>query len=124
MRFVAITRRDAWRSDPSDPRNFVDLGDYGPKDFPDGDVEAAIRWLVRDSGMNPRQINFGNCDQFAERMVDTVGGTLMATSDESNLPAHYFLLRKGRCHDAEAPQGVAGPSDLPIYQRFSAARKH
>lgn len=37
--------------------------------------------------------------------------------DQYGTPAHSWLEYEGRCYDAECPDGVASPPDLPFYRR-------
>lgn len=79
---------------PYDESNFANFGYYGPKDF-SGDVSSAVRYVVREFGLTPREIGSGNCDEFAFALVDIIGGEILATDDESDLLSHYFVKHKG-----------------------------
>jgi hypothetical protein len=100
----------------ADHSDFVIFGHYGPENFPTEKVPQAIQRLVREYGLTPDEICGGNCDEFANDLADIIGGTLMATSEESDLPAHFFVEKDGLYYDSQTPQGVANIRDLPIFQ--------
>ena len=96
--------------------NFISLGKYGPDDYPDDKIEEAIKILINRLG-SAKGINSGNCDLFANELVSIIGGELIETNESSNLPSHMFVKRKGMFFDAETPQGVNNPFELPIFKR-------
>ena len=77
-------------------------------------------------------INCGHCEPFAETIVKQIEGAEGYWGDnfdaefwgidvehwvEDHAAYHYFILYKGRYYDAEAPEGVDHPKDLPLYQK-------
>ena len=98
-------------------------------------ISEAIRDLADAWGCSPQEINTGDCDSFAEMIVNqgfgknVWGGELYekewsprARSIETWIKngyaeGHYFTVYEGRYYDSECPEGVDWPDDLPFYQR-------
>lgn len=90
-------------------------------------ISAIILQLVKEFGGNPCDVNAGDCDLFAEevraRIPDAILHETADDSDESQWPYHVFIEYQGRFYDSEAPNGVAKPTDLPIFRRWLRGRK-
>ncbi|MBI3416717.1 MAG: hypothetical protein HY043_15605 [Verrucomicrobia bacterium] len=83
-----------------------------------------IRRLVAAYGLQPCDINNGNCDYFAEDFLfasKTLGnlGEFFVTPDDEDLPRHCWACVSGKHFDAEAPEGVEDWRDLPIFKKHS-----
>jgi hypothetical protein len=84
------------------------------------EISNVIRQLV--SGKSPREINRGNCDEFARCLGDALEASGVpfverCTPDDSPLPGHYWIEVYGLAYDAETPEGVSHWTGLPIFQR-------
>lgn len=79
----------------------------------------AIQQILESSGYSAEEINNGNCDDFAFSLFEIVGGEIWGTNWEypEYVPMHMFLKHNGRYYDAETPDGVNDPEELPIFQR-------
>ncbi len=85
-------------------------------------ISQEIRKLVKEWDMKPIDINKGLCDTFALEVIKRMGGysseiTDQATDFDTDLPGHFWLEYKGRCYDAECPQGVNNWLELPMFAR-------
>ena len=103
----------------------IDLGEH-PEDIHD-DIGQAIRWLAeqykRASGLSPRQINQGQCDNFASDLQSLVSDSRLFCSEQfedewPDVPGHCWVEFEGKWFDAETPDGVDEWKDLPIFVRF------
>lgn len=67
----------------------------------------------------PQVINNGFCDIWAEHFIKHIGGDFKSThiSDGGDTSGHSFVKYKDLYFDAEAPQGVKSPLELPYFQR-------
>lgn len=69
-------------------------------------------------------INCGECDLFAMRVIELMGGYSNELTDgapddmECELPGHYWIEYQGNYYDAECSRGVSDWICLPIYKRF------
>jgi hypothetical protein len=67
----------------------------------------------------PYMINNGNCDEFAEDIINLIGGTLLETDfDSSNGPDHIWVYHNKKHYDAETPGGVSNWKSLPIFNNL------
>lgn len=90
-------------------------------------MATAVQRIVQQMNMKPREINYGNCDKFADKLVATLGqqaAFLETDWDASEVPPHCWVQYRGLHFDAETPYGVIDPLDLPIFKRAKAKRKH
>lgn len=95
------------------------------------DVEKAIKyelsmWVDSDKLKveSARDINNGWCDEFAKSVRDTLSYSdnisICSYGFDSNgytSYAHKWISYDGKHYDAECPEGVKNPSELPIFQR-------
>lgn len=100
--------------------------DHPVKDVPNpGEV---IRSLHKNYKCTPYEINNGQCDAFANDIIQHMGGSVWTsglsseTGDFNNLPTHDFVEHKGKFYDAETPDGVDEWHQLPIFQK--AMKEH
>ncbi len=83
-------------------------------------------------------INDGSCEEFAETIADQVEGAVPLWGDsfdeefwdmdieywvEDHAYAHCFIVYEGRYYDAEAPNGVDHPKNLPLYINHACLAK-
>lgn len=61
-------------------------------------------------------INDGYCKIFAERVYELLGEPT-DVEIESKGVTHTWLVYDGRYYDAECPEGVAHPSEPPVFNR-------
>jgi hypothetical protein len=82
---------------------------------------GAIRRLLRTEWLlAPEAINAGFCDAFAESVCALVPGAVVdgqPMSRRSRRWEHAWVRFAGRCYDAETPEGVVTPDELPFYRR-------
>jgi len=97
------------------------------------DIQKKIRtriYYLRDKWnkehtLSPRFINAGNCDTFAQELLDHFPEGEMMWGDEccELFPkgvcpqGHCFVKLDGRYYDSECPSGVILPHLLPFYKR-------
>ena len=77
--------------------------------------------------MAPRRINGGQCEDFQSDVIALAGLDPRGSSERctenlpsdlaERLPGHCWIFADGLHYDAEAPDGVEDPSDLPIFAR-------
>jgi hypothetical protein len=83
-------------------------------------IQDFITARVQALGCSAEDINNGRCQQMAETIVAEYPRTSIWTSDAgSRLPIHFFVERRGRFYDVEAPRGVSNPADLPLFVNAS-----
>jgi hypothetical protein len=87
-------------------------------------LPEVVRCLVSAYGLQPYDINNGNCDYFAEDFLFAakklgIFGKFFVTPDDENLPGHCWAFVSGRHFDAEAPEGVGDWRELPIFKKCS-----
>ncbi len=87
----------------------------------------------KDFELIPKTINIESCGFFAEQISDKLKDKSIKVRceaapkafgvdlDRMGLPQHVFVEHKKKYYDAERPEGVKRPSELPFYQRF---KKH
>lgn len=96
-------------------------------------VEAAIKQTAKQMGLSPFDINNGYCEEFARQVCRLVNGAEETSAPgegfspeeaaewgiepEELLFGHVWIEYKGRCYDAECPEGVEDVHDLPIFKR-------
>jgi len=73
-------------------------------------------------------INNGLCEEFAVQLEEKIPGSeINATPTcyefDKGWPGHYWLEYKGRCYDAECPNGVRDWKKLPIFVKFLLTQK-
>ena len=81
-----------------------------------------LKRLVIAYGLQPYDINNGNCDYFAEDFLFVAKklgnpGRFFATPEDEDLPGHCWAFVSGRHFDAEAPEGVGDWRELPIFKK-------
>ena len=64
-------------------------------------VPQIIRKLVKKYNMTPKEINNGNCDEFAYDLLKIVGGSIYETDFDSEYSGHFFIKHKNKYYDAE-----------------------
>ena len=68
-------------------------------------------------------INNGKCSQFAKSVKDTMGNPKnleilsYGYNGKYSSNAHKWIYYEGKHYDAECPEGVNKPQNLPIFQR-------
>lgn len=87
-------------------------------------VADMIRKLIGEFKQDPRSINSGDCDLFAQELVSRLdygeAEELLNDDDEDDsFPNHAWAVIDGRYYDAEAPDGVEHWWDLPIFKRWA-----
>jgi hypothetical protein len=93
-------------------------------------VTDQILLLRKKYKIIPQKINQGNCDSFAQDLLDIFpdGDTMWGENALQRFKTkiarnatkqyyHCFFFLNGLYYDAECPQGVKYPDDLPFYQR-------
>jgi hypothetical protein len=93
-------------------------------------IEDLIVQYRKDFELIPRTINNKSCGFFANAVSDTLKDksikvqcktapkVLGVDLDTIGLPQHVFIEHKKKYYDAERPEGVKDPSELPFYQRY------
>jgi hypothetical protein len=84
-------------------------------------IEGTIYWW----GRNPQEINCGDCHNFAEMVINNLGGetdNLFESFTEQLWDNHCWITFEDVNgiewhYDAEAPSGVKDYNDLPFFQR-------
>ena len=67
-------------------------------------------------------LNDGLCSEVAGAIMRRIPEAEECVSD---FAAHYFVRYRGRYYDAECPDGVRHPNQLPIFRRsFSERRRN
>lgn len=78
--------------------------------------------VVAERGMCGARINAGGCEEFAEEVVERLGGHTDELTTDTFLGhpggTHSYIKFRGRYYDAEAPEGVSQIGQLPVIQRF------
>jgi hypothetical protein len=92
-------------------------------------IATVIKKLVKEWGKDPYDINNGECEEFAVKVIKRMGGwdrddLFDLTSDnfveDRLLPDHVWVCYKGRHYDAECPEGVDSWKDLPLFKNAHA----
>ena len=87
-------------------------------------IKQVILKVKREFGESGYAINSGECEDFAMRVIDLMGGYNNGLTDgapddmECCLPGHYWIEYQGQYYDAECSSGVANWHKLPIFRRF------
>lgn len=81
-------------------------------------ISKAIEATIVKFDMFPRDINRGSCFDFATVVFDLVEGSKIAGHNRHGC-GHTYIEYKGRCYDAEAPQGVKRWQSLPFFKRLT-----
>lgn len=95
-----------------------------------------IRRLIKQWAKDPREINCGDCEDFAGEIENAGFGTAF-WGDELNsenwsenvrhlgyeweAQFHCFIEFNGQYYDSECPEGVNWPDELPFFQRNLAS---
>lgn len=107
-------------------------------------IERAIRKLVREFRMLPREINAGLCADFQHAVWEELGKPdWIETVDDENLRraeenipngqreaetaswySHTFMRVNGLYYDSECPLGVVMWRDLPFFNRRMQSNGH
>lgn len=85
-------------------------------------LQLREKWEIK--GFNTQGINHGNCDLFAQEILDQIplGSTYWGEDLEDCFPTsidpdgHCFFFLNGKYYDAECPEGVDSPAKLPFYE--------
>lgn len=83
-------------------------------------MATVIRRIVKEFGLTPKQINEGECEEFAEKVRHIIPEAKIEEIQdhfEDIVMRHFYLKYKSKYYDSETPKGVAHWSDLPVYQR-------
>ena len=86
------------------------------------DIKQAISQARQEFNEPGRLINNGNCEGFAVRVINLMGGyskelTLEESDWDSEFFGHCFIAYRDRYYDAECPNGVSDWHKLPIFKR-------
>lgn len=103
-------------------------------------ISEIIRSLVQSWDCSAFQINCGECEDFAWRIIERLGlenetDTTYIRADPVDeqdefgnkdlfWPSHYWLVHEGKHYDAECPQGVDCWHDLPIFALWAKKCEH
>lgn len=86
------------------------------------ELRQVICKTIQEAGVSPYEINNGQCEDFASKIVSKVEGSSDVCTENfvefGLLPGHVWILFEGKHYDAEAPHGVKDFSDLPIFKRY------
>jgi len=90
------------------------------------DIKEALSQAKRELGKSGYLINSGECEDFALRVIDLMGGYTDALTDGSpdfdcDLPGHYWIEYNSKYYDAECLRGVSDWLKLPIFRRYLRA---
>lgn len=85
-------------------------------------VNKIITQVIDEFGKSAYDINCGECEDFAMRVIELMGGyspvlTDMSLNIESEFGGHVWIEYNNRYYDAECLGGVADYRNLPIFQR-------
>ena len=90
-------------------------------------VKSYIQHLLKTDYRHarPRKINWGECDKFANSLVNEFpkgealwGDCIPDEFEDNHEPdAHCFFRLEGKYYYAECTEGVSTPKDLPFYIR-------
>jgi len=79
-----------------------------------------VKETVTEVGLAPFEINTGNCDEFADKLVRKarkIGlNTRLIVNDRIG---HIWTTCLGKHYDAETPDGVANWKELPTVARMN-----
>ena len=97
----------------------------------DVNLQSLVEEFSKETGLTPYQICDGQCEEFASFVqkripeAEMVGPEIFPEGSEEFdfLWGHTFLQIGDKYYDAEAPQGVDHPIDLPLYKRRIATEK-
>ena len=79
-------------------------------------MTQTINDMILEFDEYPYDINNGRCEDFAEAIVKKMpGATSMWNDFDNDDPNHCYVRYNGRYYDAECPEGVNSPDDLPIF---------
>ncbi len=91
-------------------------------------ITEIINELVSIWGKSPHDINCGECVEFAQSVIEEMGGESEDLYNLCNLnfdpkwltelPGHAWILYKGRHYDSESPNGVDDWRELSIFEKF------
>ena len=90
-------------------------------------IQEACDEVKRDVWIDPwnvtaEDLNNGLCAEVMDAIVKRIPE---AEKCDSDFAAHFFVRYRGRYYDAEAPNGVDHPNQLPIFRRsFAGQRKN
>lgn len=92
-------------------------------------IQDAILELVAEFGMSPKDINGGNCEEFADKLVGLIPSAKQMWDWEAEdggvnrgwTWCHCFVKYEGRYYDAECVDGVSEWWNLPWFLRPGAA---
>ena len=88
--------------------------------------QVILKW--NQEGFNSLAINRGNCDSFAQDLLNAIPDGQMFWGDEISHQfisdcdpyGHCFFFYNGLYYDSESPEGVSSPDQLAYYQRSMA----
>lgn len=91
------------------------------------DLSPCIKHVINEfieEPFDPRifsatDINNGFCEEFAEIVAKRCGGVIRKRGfdNPTQYPSHAWVEYEGEHYDAEAPEGVNSPEELPIFKR-------
>lgn len=85
-------------------------------------ISELIKMVVMDMGLSPREINNGQCEDFALKIASKVEGSSEVCTENfvefGVLPGHVWILFGGKHYDAECPEGTKNFMMLPIFLKM------
>ena len=84
------------------------------------EIKRALLQARKEFGKPGYEINNGECEDFALRVISLLGGYSEGLTDgtpdfDSVYVGHYWIEYKGRYYDAECLEGVTNWRRLPIF---------
>lgn len=88
-------------------------------------ITNIIKTLVKELGITPKEINNGQCENFAIEVIKRMGGhnkdiTKVCTQNFEEFGGldlgHVWILYKGKHYDAECPKGIENWLNLRIFR--------
>lgn len=80
-------------------------------------IQDTIKEYKKKYNDSPKEINFGNCDQFAWDVIKKMGGESEILSYQDVLFEHCFIKYKNKYYDSECSNGVTHYKLLPHFKR-------
>ncbi len=80
-------------------------------------VTEVIQDTVRRYGGRACDINEGECEIFSEILVRALDANGLSGAWQGSNWDHSWVVYQGRYYDAETPNGVGNPRDLPFFHR-------
>lgn len=95
-------------------------------------AEVTAEWCEED-GIQPEDINYGDCEAFAEEIAKLVSGAVVLWDHEAAelekrgvdgfWCVHCFVSYEGKYYDSECHHGVENWQQLPTFVRENSLRR-